>query len=203
MSIRTPRSQPVIFRRRRFNRSVRTVVDWRRIARYNASDHWTIYLLATASNLFLAVPLYIAARAGVLALLPLEGSTSQFISAYGINWGITLDFLWTMSIFQGILAVLVVTVAGMTLAEKSWRVLYAFSSIILSGFVGYWLGVRFLQTLGWVSVLQNSGIDSAGVFSDLFWFGLGATIFYVAMILVLRRSYNKLTELKSTNISQL
>jgi len=105
-------------------------------------------------------------------------------------------FIWTLLAFQGLLAVLVLTLVGTALIEKGWRVLYIFSALIISGFVGYWLGVRFLETLSWISTLQNSGIDSSGVYSDLFWYGLGATIFYVAMILVLRRSYNKLTDLK-------
>jgi hypothetical protein len=167
---------------------------WRMLSRYNAREHWIVYFLATAANLFLSIPLYIAARAGVLALLPVTGSTSQFISAYGVEWGITLDFLSTTLIFQAILAVLVVSVAATTLVQKGWRWLYTFSALIVSGFVGYWLASRFLQTLSWVSLLQNNGIDSSSVYSDLFWYGLGATIFYVAMILVLRRSYNKFAE---------
>jgi hypothetical protein len=166
------------------------------LGRFNTREHWAIYLLATGSNLFLSIPLYIAARAGVLAQLPITGSASQFISSYGVSWGLTVDFLWTLLVFQGLLAVLLLTLVGTALIEKGWRWLYVFSALIISGFVGYWLGVRFLETLGWISLLQNSGIDSSGVYSDLFWYGLGATIFYVAMILVLRRSYNKLTDLK-------
>jgi hypothetical protein len=172
-------------------------MSWRLLGEYNAREHWSVYLLATAANLFLSIPLYIAARAGILALLPLTGSTSQFVSTYGVSWGIVIDFLWTTLIFQGILAVLVVTVAATTLLHKGWRWLYVFSALTVSGFVGYWLGARFLQTLSWVSLLQNSGIDSSGVYSDLFWSGLGATIFYVAMILVLRWSYNRLVATKN------
>jgi hypothetical protein len=168
----------------------------RLLGRFNTREHWAIYLLATGSNLFLSIPLYIAARAGVLAQLPITGSARQFISSYGISWGLTVDFFWTFFVFQGLLAVLVLTLVGVALIEKGWKWLYIFSALIISGFVGYWLGVRFLETLGWISLLQNSGIDSSGVYSDLFWYGLGATIFYVAMILVLRRSYNKLTDLK-------
>jgi len=82
--------------------------------------------------------------------------------------------------------------------EESWRWLYVFSAILTTGFVGYWLGARFIQALAWVSILHNSGIETSAVYSDLFWFGLGATIFYVAMILFLRKSYDKLTQLKSS-----
>jgi hypothetical protein len=167
-------------------------MSWSLLGEYNAREHWMVYLLATAANLFLSIPLYIASRAGILALLPVTGSTSQFISSYGVTWGVILDFLWTTLIFQGILAVLVVAVAATTLVQKGWRLLYIFSAFIVSGFVGYWLAARFLQTLDWISLLQNSGIESSGVYSDLFWYGLGATIFYLAMMLFLRRSYNRL-----------
>jgi len=169
---------------------------WRLIGQFNTRENWAIYLLATGANLFLSIPLYIAARSGVLAQLPVTGSTSQFISSYGISWGLTVDFFWTLFVFQGLLTVLFLTMIGTPLIERGWRWLYIFSAMVLSGFIGYWLAVRFLETLGWISLLQNSGIDSSNVYSDLFWYGLGATIFYVAMILVLRRSYNKLADLK-------
>jgi hypothetical protein len=169
-------------------------MSWGRLGQSSGREHWTIYLLATASNLLLAIPLYIAARAGVLALIPVRGSTLQFVSAYGVAWGITLDFLWTLLIFQAILAVLVITLAATSLTDKSWRVSYVFSGLIMSGFVGFWLAARFVQTLNWISVLENSGIDGSGIYDDLFWFGLGAAVFYVATIVVLRKSYDKLKE---------
>src|SRR5690242_18197801 len=167
-------------------------MSWRRLGEHNARQHWTIYILATGANLSLSVALYAAARAGVLAQLPIPGSTRQFISAYGISWGFTLDFLWTLFVFQGLLAVLVASLAGTTLVGRGWRWLYVFLALTIAGFVGYWLGARFLQSLDWISLLQNSGIDSSGVYSGLFWYGLAATVFYVAMMLVLRRSYDRL-----------
>ena len=72
--------------------------------------------------------------------------------------------------------------------------MYIFSGLVISGFVGYWLGAKFLRTLGWVSQLENNGISAMGVYSDLFWFGLAAAMCYVTMILVLRKSYDKLVE---------
>jgi len=35
-------------------------------------------------------------------------------------------------------------------------------------------------------------VDISSSYSSLFWFGLGATICYVLMILILRKSYGKL-----------
>src|SRR5579864_1557480 len=165
---------------------------WRRLGEYNAREHWTIYILATGANLSLSIALYAAARAGVLAQLPITGSTRQFISAYGISWGFTVDFLWTLLVFQGLLAVLVASLAGTTLVGRDWRWLYVFLALTISGFVGYWLGARFLATLNWISLLENSGIDGSSVYSGLFWYGLASTVLYVAMMFVLRRSYDRL-----------
>ena len=74
---------------------------------HNLREHVSLYVLATASNLFLSIPEYIAVRTAVLSHLPVEGSTAGFISSYGIGLGLTLGFLWTLLIFQAFLAVLV------------------------------------------------------------------------------------------------
>ncbi len=170
---------------------------WRLLSQYNSREHASVYVLATASNLFLSIPEYLAVRAALLSNLPVGGSTARFIASYGLGLGLVLDFLWTLLVFQGFLAVLVVVVASSTLLEKGWRWIYVFSALLLSGFMGYWLGEKFLLTLRLFSLLQNGGIDSSGVYSELFWFGLGATICYVMMILVLRRSYNRLVTTKT------
>ncbi len=132
------------------------------MSQHNSREHASVYVLATASNLFLSIPEYLAVRTAVLSYLPLEGSTAGFISSYGIRLGLTFEL-----------------------------------ALVLSGFMRYWLGERFFLTLSWVSLLQNAGVDSSGVYSELFWYGLGATICYVAMILVLRRSHNKLVTMKT------
>ncbi len=124
---------------------------WRLLSQYNSREHASVYVLATASNMFLSIPEYIAVRTAVLFHLPVEGSTVGFISAYGIGVGLTLDFLWTLLIFQAFLAVLVLTAAASSLIGKGWRWVYVFSALVLSGFMGYWLGERFLLTLSWVS----------------------------------------------------
>ncbi len=97
--------------------------------------------------------------------------------------------------FQGILAILTLTNVVVGSVRGGWRWLYVFVALILVGFVGVWLGARFVEALSWIALLQNTAIDSMGVYTDLFWFGLGATAFYVAMILMLRRSYGKLVQL--------
>ncbi len=57
-----------------------------------------------------------------------------------------------------------------------------------------WLGAKFLVILEWISTLQNNRVDSSTEYTSLFWFGLAATICYLAMLLVLRKSYGELLE---------
>src|SRR6266566_478310 len=51
-----------------------------------------------------------------------------------------------------------------------------------------------LAILEWISTLQDNRVDSSNPYAGLFWFGLAATICYLAMILVLRKSHGKLAE---------
>lgn len=165
---------------------------WRIFGRANAREHLTIYLLATLSNLFLSIAEYLAVRQAVASYLPLDPGTARLIANYGTSLGLGLDFLWTLTIFQALLTIIVLTMTLVPLINRGWRVLYIFSGLVISGFVGYWLGAKFLRTLSWVSQLENSGVNAMGVYSDLFWFGLAAAMCYVTMILVLRKSYDKL-----------
>src|SRR5438034_4018497 len=97
--------------------------------------------------MFLSIPEYIAVRTAVLFHLPVEGSTVGFVSSYGIGVGLTLDFLWTLLIFQAFLAVLVLTAAASSLIGKGWRWVYVFSALVLSGFLGFLVGVRLFLNL--------------------------------------------------------
>jgi hypothetical protein len=80
------------------------------------------------------------------------------------------------------------------ISRTGWRWAYPLLGLVVSGFVGYWLGAKFLSVLEWISVLQNNRIDTSSPYSGLFWFGLAASIFYVLMIILLRKSYGKLAE---------
>src|SRR5207302_4222804 len=97
-------------------------------------------------------------------------------------------------VFQGILAALVVILSLSAVLKTGWRWAYAFSGVMVSGFVGYWLGARFLAVLQWISTLQDNRVDSSNAYVSMFWFGLASTIFYLAMILVLRKSHGNLRE---------
>ncbi len=54
-----------------------------------------------------------------------------------------------------------------------------------------------MNALGWIGVLNTSGVNVSGVYADLFWFGLATTICYLLAILVLRKSYGRLALARS------
>ncbi len=90
------------------------------------------------------------------------------------------------------MAVLVVGLIGSASSRRGWRWQYALTGVLVSLYLAYHLGGKFLNALGWIGVLDTSGVNVSGVYADLFWFGLGATICYLLAILVLRKSYGKL-----------
>ena len=164
----------------------------RRLLITNFREHLDVYVLASASNAFLTVSQYLAVSAAVASYLPVDPGTSALIASYGRVPGIALALLLNSLAFEGILSVLVVVLALSAIVKSGWRLAYAFSSVVISAFVGYWLGSRFLVILEWISTLQTNRVDISSSYSSLFWFGLGATICYVLMILILRKSYGKL-----------
>ncbi len=153
-----------------------------------------IYVLASLSNAFLIMSQYLAVSAAVASYLPVDSATAVLIASYGRGVGIGLALFLNSLVFQGILAVLVAMLALASIVKTGWKWAYAFSGVAVSGFVGYWLGAKFLAILEWISTLQDNRVDSSNPYAGLFWFGLAATICYLAMILVLRKSYGKLAE---------
>src|SRR2546425_8581814 len=153
-----------------------------------------IYVLASLSNAFLIMSQYLAVSAAVASYLPVDSATAVLIASYGRGVGIGLALFLNSLVFQGILAVLVAMLALASIVKTGWKWAYAFSGVAVSGFVGYWLGEKFLAILEWISTLQDNRVDSSVPYAGLFWLGLAATICYIAMILVLRKSYGKLAE---------
>ena len=153
-----------------------------------------IYVLASLSNAFLIMSQYLAVSAAVASYLPVDSATAVLVASYGRGLGIGLALFLNSLVFQGILAVLVALLALASIVNTEWKWAYAFSGVVVSGFVGYWLGAKFLAILEWISTLQDNRVDSSNPYAGLFWFGLAATICYLAMIVVLRKSYGKLAE---------
>jgi len=152
------------------------------------------YLLGSLSSAFLTASQYLAVSSAVSSYLPVDPGTSTLITSYGRVLGIILVLLLNSLVFQGILSVLVVILAVSSAANAGWKWAFTLSGMAISGFVGYWLGAKFLAILEWISALQSNRVNSSDTYAGLYWFGLAATICYLAMILVLRKSYGKLAE---------
>jgi len=164
----------------------------RELLRINAREHLAIYILATLANFLLSVPQYLAVNMTIELGINPKGSTASLITQYGSSAGLFLDLLRSVLIFQGVMAVLVVGLIGSASSRRGWRWQYALTGVLVSLYLAYHLGGKFLNALGWIGVLDTSGVNVSGVYADLFWFGLGATICYLLAILVLRKSYGKL-----------
>lgn len=164
----------------------------RELLKINAREHLAVYTLATLANFLLSVPQYLVITTALGLGINLRGMTAILITQYGSTTGLALDFLLSGLIFQGVLAVLVVGLIGSASSRRGWRWQYTLTGVLVSIYLAYHLGGKFLNTLGWIGVLETSGLNVSGVYGDLFWFGLGTTICYLLAILVLRKSYGKL-----------
>ncbi len=167
-------------------------MSWRELLRVNAREHLGIYVLATLANLLISVPQYLAVNTALELAINPNGTTASLISQYGSSTGLVLDFLRSGLIFQGVMAVLVMGLVGAASSRRGWRWQYALTGVFISTYLAYHLGGKFQNALGWIGVLETSGVNISRVYGDLFWFGLGTTICYLLVILVLRRSYGKL-----------
>ncbi len=160
--------------------------------RVNAREHLGVYALATLANFLLSVPQYLAVNTALGLGINPSGTTASLISQYGSITGLILDFLRSSLLFQEVIAVMVIGLAGSASSRKGWRWQYVLTGVFIATYLAYHLGGKFLNALGWIGVLETSGVNVSGVYGDLFWFGLGATISYLLVILVLRRSYEKI-----------
>jgi len=162
------------------------------VLRVDAREHLSIYALATLANFLLSVPQYLAVKTALELGINPNGTTASLIAQYGSNAGLFLDFLRSGLVFQGVMAVLVIGLPWSASSRRGWRWQYVLTGVFLSTYLAYHLGGKFLNALGWIGVLETGGVNVSGVYGDLFWFGLGTTICYLLVILVLRRSYGKL-----------
>ena len=83
----------------------------RKLVDASLREHLGIYVPASASSALLTTSLYLAVSAAAASNLPLDPGTSGLITSYGRGPGIVLALLLNSILFQGILAVLVVTLA--------------------------------------------------------------------------------------------
>ena len=168
----------------------------REIFGVNVRDHLAVYSLASLANLSISVPQFQAVNLVLELGIRPQGAV---ISHYGSTMDLFLDSVFGILIFQGILAVLILGVSA-SASTRKWRWQYSLTSILVASYVAYHLGGKFLNALGWIGVLEASGINVSGVYGNLFWFGLIATICYFSTILFLRRSYGRIATAKQSRI---
>jgi hypothetical protein len=171
----------------------------RRTLGVNVREHLSVYSVATLANLLLSVPQFQAVNKALdLGIRP-AGMTGALVSQYGSTTGLLLESVTSILIFQGILAVLMLGVSA-SASSRGWKWRYSVTSILVASYLAYHLGGKFLSALGWIGVLETSGVNVSGVYGNLFWFGLSATICYMSSILVLRRSYGKLATMPPSRV---
>src|SRR5712691_12868642 len=102
----------------------------REILRINAREHLTIYVLVSLANVLLSIPQYLAVNTALELGINPKGSTASLINQYGSSTGLPLDFLRSAFIFQGIIAILVMGVAGSMLSRRRWRRQYVATSFL-------------------------------------------------------------------------
>ena len=169
--------------------------------RVNEREYAGIYILATLSNLLLSVPEYAAASKAAQSYIPLSGGTASFVSIYGVVPGILLDFLWNLLIFQAVMTVLTLGLVRASTLHANWKVFSVLFGASICSFIGYWLAVKFIHTLELISLFQIIGVNISGIYLELVGSSLAVTVCYVSMLLVFRRSYDKLANVNATLLS--
>jgi hypothetical protein len=165
----------------------------------NAQEHLAVYSVATIANILLSVPQFQAVNEALdLGIRP-AGTTRSLVSQYGSTTGLLLDFVIGILIFQGIFAVLMLGVSA-SASSRGWKWQYSVTSVLVASYLAYHLGGKFLNALGWIGVLETSGVNVSGIYGNLFWFGLFATICYISSILFLRRSYGRLGSIRRSRV---
>jgi len=158
----------------------------------NRREHLQVYILASAANALLSLGQFFAIDSALGIRISQQSTVASLLGYDGSRTSLVMDYVQTGLIFQGITAVLIIGVlwAVVSRARRKWP--YAMTGLVISSYVGYVLGQRFLDTLQWVELDITFGVNSSDAYSDLVWFGLGATICYFLMIMVLNTSYGKL-----------
>ena len=95
------------------------------------------------------------------------------------------------------MAVLALGLAGASTLRTRWKMFSVLFGASICSFIGYWLAVKFLRTLEWISLFQIIGVNSSGIYLELVGSSLAVTACYVSILIVLRRSYDKLANVKS------
>ena|SRR2546428_1466042 len=169
-----------------------------KVTEQNRRDYIIAYGLASVSYLLILIPQYntLDRIMALNARIP-ESSISILIQMYGSMLGVQLSILSAVLAFQAISGVLLVLTSRMGRARKAWRGKYVITSMSFIGYVGYSLGIGFLTSLGWTSILTSLNVDVSPILQSYYLFNLCAAICYIGVVLVLRRTYTRLSALEA------
>src|SRR2546427_9705147 len=122
----------------------------------NRRDYVIGYALASVSYLLILIPQYSTVER-ILAMnarIP-ESSVSTLVQTYGPMLGVQLSILSAVLAFQAISGVLLLLTSRMGRSRTGWRRRYIITSMSFIGYVGYSLGIGFLTSLEWASMLAS------------------------------------------------
>jgi len=111
--------------------------------------------------------------------------------------GVQLSILSAVIVFELISGALLFLTSRMGRARAGWRWKYMIVSVSFMGYVGYMLGIGFLTSLGWTSVIASMNVDVSPILQSYYLFNLEASICYLRVVLVLRRTYTRLSALEA------
>jgi hypothetical protein len=164
----------------------------------NRQDYAAAFVLATVAYTLVLIPQYNTAEQVLLMHVQIpESSVSSLVQAYGPILGVMLSILFSVVAFPLISGLLLLLTSRMGRARRSWRWKYMITSMSFIGYVGYSLGVAFLTSLGWASIIAGMNVDVSAILQSYYLFNLGAAICYLGIVLVLRRTYTRLSALEA------
>src|SRR3989442_5529589 len=169
-----------------------------KVTEQNRRDYIIAYALASFSYLLILIPQFNTVE-GLLAMnarIP-DSSVSTLVQIYGPMRGVQLSILSAVIVFQLISGALIFLTSRMGRARAGWRWKYMIVSVSFIGYVGYMLGIGFLTSLGWTSVIASMNVDVSPILQSYYLFNLKAAICYLRVVLVLRRTYTRLSALEA------
>src|SRR2546425_7426435 len=173
-----------------------------KVTRLNIRDYIVADASASAAYMLILIPQYntVERILSMNARIP-ESFLSSLVQVYGPMFGVQLSILSTVSAFQVISGLLLLLTSRMGRTQAVWRWKYMIASVSFIGYVGYSLGIGFLTSLGWTSILASMNVDVSPILQSYYLFNLGAAICYLAIVLVLRRTYTRLSALEAKDSS--
>ena len=168
------------------------------VTRLNRRDYIVAYASASAAYLLILIPQYntVERILSMNARIP-ESFLSSLVQLYGPTLGVQLSILSTVIAYQAISGVLLLLTSRMSRTPAAWRLKYMIASVSFIGYVGYSLGIGFVTSLGWTSILASMNVDVSPILQSYYLFNLGAAICYLGIVLVLRRAYTRLSALEA------